>query len=377
MHYLLLIANHRDLRALSPLIKIFKENKQYLITIAVAGSDFINDEQNQKSMEDNDVSVDLFLESTTVKSAQGRAIKLSMISAQLSGFLAYRKIDAVIVNGDSLEAFSAASCAFLNNVQVIHIGGGEKTTDYYRNALRFSISRFACLHLVSTKEAFNRLKQTGEPTSTIQIVGASEVDSLLTEQVTSPSVIERKFGVKPEEFVLLIQRPEINTSKQTSRHITQTLAALREFEYPIVALEPETEPGSDTIEIALRSEAKKLKKFNTYKTLPRQDFLGLLRNCRFLIGNTSLGIVEAATFGRMVVNIGERQLGREHAYNVIDVPSVAKSIVEAIEKITDKLVKRANSVKNIYGEGKAGMEIYKALQAFNNDADNINKKLNL
>ena len=377
MQYLVLITNHRDLRAFCPIIKVIRQSSEHTIIVAVAGSDFVNDEQNQKTLKDEKIEVDLFLESTTADTTQARSIKLSMINAQLSGFLSYRNIDAVIVNGDTVEAYSTAASAFMNDIPVVHIGGGEITEDIFRNGLRFSISRFSCLHFVPTRESYYKLKQSGEPTSTIHTVGAPEIDYLLSEAVASPSLIEKKYAVKPDEFVLLIQRPELGSSRQASRHITQTLAALREFDYPIIAIEPEIENGSNTIETALRSESRKLKKFQSFKTLPRKEFMGLFRNCRFLIGNTSMGIVEAASFGRMVINIGERQLGRSHAYNVIDVPSKPKNIVEAIEKITDRLVKRASSVKNIYGEGKSAEKIFEILKDAKISELHSKKQLNL
>ena len=176
---------------------------------------------------------------------------------------------------------------------------------------------------------------------------------------------------------MLIQHPEPCKAKLASRHITQILAALREFETPVVALEPQIEPGSQTITRAIKSEASKLAHFAVYKNLPRDEFLMLLRNCRALIGNSSLGIVEAASFGRPVINIGERQRGREHASNVIDVAIKAKEIAEAIGKINDKFVKRAQSVKNIYGDGKAGKKIYEILNSTKFDDALLNKQLNL
>jgi GDP/UDP-N,N'-diacetylbacillosamine 2-epimerase (hydrolysing) len=56
----------------------------------------------------------------------------------------------------------------------------------------------------------------------------------------------------------------------------------------------------------------------TYKSIPRKEFLSLMKASSVLIGNSSSGIIEAASFHTPVINIGTRQRGRERAENVLD-----------------------------------------------------------
>ena len=377
MHILFLTTNDRDFRSLKSLIKIFAENKQYLTTVAITGSHLANAEQTQNKFQAEKIPIDLKLENIVDGVDFAGALKFSFLIPQLTGFFAFKKPDVLIISGDSSETFSAACTAFLSKIPIVHLQGGEKTFDSFKNNLRYAISRLASIHFVATKEGKNRLKATGEPADRIHVVGAPELDSLLAEKIAPPSAIEKKFNVKLDNYILLIQHPEPGKTRQTSRHITQTLAALREFKTPIVAFEPEKESGSDTIFSAIKSEAKKLTYFNVHKNLPREEFLGLLRNCRFLLGNSSLGIVEATTFGRIAINLGDRQGGREHAYNVIDVAIKAKDIVETINKVSDKLVKRAKTVKNVYGDGNSGEKIFEIFKSLKIDEKLLDKTLNL
>lgn len=50
-----------------------------------------------------------------------------------------------------------------------------------------------------------------------------------------------------------------------------------------------------------------------------------------MIGNTSSGISEAATFNKYFINIGDRQGGRQKGPNVISVPFKTEQIINEIQ----------------------------------------------
>jgi UDP-N-acetylglucosamine 2-epimerase len=101
----------------------------------------------------------------------------------------------------------------------------------------------------------------------------------------------------------------------------------------------------------------------TFKSVPHEDYLGLMRIAKVMIGNSSSGIIEAPSFGLPVVNIGGRQKGRQRAGNVIDVGYDTEEIVAAVKKaLADKdFRKKVSSCENPYGDGKAGKRIVKVL----------------
>ena len=47
-------------------------------------------------------------------------------------------------------------------------------------------------------------------------------------------------------------------------------------------------------------------------------YFSALSFCSIVLGNSSSGIIEAASFGKYVLNLGDRQKGRERGSNVID-----------------------------------------------------------
>jgi GDP/UDP-N,N'-diacetylbacillosamine 2-epimerase (hydrolysing) len=58
-----------------------------------------------------------------------------------------------------------------------------------------------------------------------------------------------------------------------------------------------------------------------------------MKYCAFLLGNTSSGIIEAASFQKWVINLGNRQQGRTQSDNTINIPFNRELIHQAIEKI--------------------------------------------
>ena len=96
------------------------------------------------------------------------------------------------------------------------------------------------------------------------------------------------------------------------------------------------------------------------KNLGQLRYLSAMKHVDFLIGNTSSGIIEAASFSKPVVNIGDRQLGRLKGVNVIDckIKELDKSIGLALS--SDFIIKCQNQ-QNIYGIGDASTSIVNEL----------------
>ena len=84
-------------------------------------------------------------------------------------------------------------------------------------------------------------------------------------------------------------------------------------------------------------------------------YLSCMKYCKFMIGNTSSGFVEAAFFPKWVINLGNRQKGRLLTDNIISVPFSSKKIIEAVKKI--ELNNNLLSNQNIYGKGNAAQLI--------------------
>jgi UDP-N-acetylglucosamine 2-epimerase len=82
-----------------------------------------------------------------------------------------------------------------------------------------------------------------------------------------------------------------------------------------------------------------------------------------LIGNSSAGILEAASFRLPAVNVGERQTGRVRPANVIDTPIDRPQIAAAVRKAMDPRFRDGLAdLVNPYGDGRAAERILSVLR---------------
>ena len=93
------------------------------------------------------------------------------------------------------------------------------------------------------------------------------------------------------------------------------------------------DPGNKIIFKNLEELSKKYERVRYFQNVPRADYLGFLKNCIVLIGNSSSGIVESTMFDIQVINLGIRQNGREKENSVIDIkiPTVDKIYTEIMK----------------------------------------------
>ena len=136
-----------------------------------------------------------------------------------------------------------------------------------------------------------------------------------------------------------------------------TLEALQESGLNSLLVYPNPDPGATGIVKAIRKFDLKYGERSIIKqkvkNIPFEIYLNLLKNCKCLIGNSSSGIREAHIFNIPVINIGDRQRGRERTSNIVDVPYHKQSILQAIENIDS----RRETPVSIYGDGTASKQI--------------------
>jgi UDP-hydrolysing UDP-N-acetyl-D-glucosamine 2-epimerase len=266
-----------------------------------------------------------------------RATGLAM--ARLADTLDELKSDIVLVVGDRVEAFAAASAAHIGGRVVAHVHGGDRALGQVDDALRHAISKLAHLHLAATKRSADRLIRLGEDRWRVRQVGSPGIDGIVNEANRSP-------GFQPRTYAMLALHPiEADVDRERARALTTLRAVRRSGTERIVIVYPNNDPGSDGI-IGAWEEYRSEPSVTIFRNLARSRFLGLLRDAAVLVGNSSSGIIEAASFGTPVVDIGPRQLGRERSANVTNVPYSAA----AIERAVRRAITRPRPLRrNVYG----------------------------
>ncbi len=263
------------------------------------------------------------------------------------------KPDMLMILGDRGEMLAAALAAIHLNIPVVHIHGGERsgTVD---EPVRHAISKLSHFHFVSTLEAHDRLIKMGELKQNIYITGAPGLDGLKKLVTYDREELFNELQLDLNKPVsLLVFHPVLQEADLAGEAATSILNSLINRNVQVIALRPNSDAGS--VEILKVLEAFKGNNFVRVVThFPREKFASWMAAADLMIGNSSAGIIEAASFGIPVINVGLRQNLRERNINTIDVGLNSKDIEIAIDSALNH--RRYDSV-NVYGDGKTTTKI--------------------
>mgnify|MGYP001066277311 FL=1 len=285
------------------------------------------------------------------------------------------KPDINLILGDRDEMLASAIAAYHMNIPNAHIHGGDKSgglDEYTRHA----ITKLSNIHFAATKKSAKRILQMGEKPEFIFHIGSPSIDEILKNKITKKTELEKKYKIKiTGNEILLLQHPVTTELDETEIQIIETLNAIIKLKKRTIIVGSNLDPGNDIIHKNLIKFAARYDFIKFYPTLPRNDYLGFLKNCGVLVGNSSSGIIEASFFKKPVVNIGTRQQFRESGHNVIDVKYFSrKSIFNAIVKAL-KLKSNKLKYSSIYGKSNVSKKIIKHLERIKLNRELLQKQI--
>jgi len=271
----------------------------------------------------------------------------------MTELLAREQPDFLLLLGDRGEMLAGAIAALHVGVPAVHIHGGERsgTVD---EPVRHAISKLSAYHFVATQGSRERLVRMGEDDARIFVTGAPGLDGLAELAAMPRDECLRGLGLPEDaEFVLILFHPVVQQAGQAREQTLALVEALRRLGRPVAWLEPNADAGSRDILAALH-EAGLPPGSRRLTHVSRELFASALRHCAVLAGNSSAGIIEAASLGTPVVNIGDRQRLRERNPNVADVPAEAGAIEAGLRSA---LGHGRWPCDNLWGDGRAGERI--------------------
>lgn len=282
------------------------------------------------------------------------------VGRMLSGFIPVLEAEApdvVLLLGDRGEMLAGAIASIHLNIPVAHIHGGERsgTVD---EPVRHAISKLSGLHLVATLESRNRLIAMGEAESNIYVVGAPGLDGLSDLPLRDRHAVVRDYGLDPTRAIgLLVYHPVLQEAAAAGAYIATIVETLLAAKAQVVALKPNSDAGSEAVRERLEAYAAE-GRIQLFTHLPRVAFVEFMAAADVMVGNSSSGIIEAATFGTPVINVGSRQNLRERNANITDVGVERDDISAAIAAA---LGRGRYPASNVYGDGHAGERITELL----------------
>ena len=241
--------------------------------------------------------------------------------------------DLILALGDRFEMHAAVVAALPFKIPIAHIHGGESTEGLIDEALRHSITKMSHIHFVSTEAYARRVIQMGEAPWRVVVSGSPALDNLRTLQLLTRQELEEAHGFSLTEAPLLVTyHPVTLEYEDTERHLNELMTALSEVDYGVIFTYPNADMSGHLIIERIRQFAEQHERAVALPTLGTQAYFSLMAQSAVMVGNSSSGIIEAASFNLPVVNIGNRQRGRIRSQNVIDVDYDHRSIVAGIKK---------------------------------------------
>ncbi len=260
--------------------------------------------------------------------------------------------DLILVVGDRVEAFAAASAGHLARRAVVHVHGGDRAQGQTDDSLRHAITKLSHFHFPATKRSAQRIRGLGEERWRIRQVGSPGIDGIVESAESGESLFRRFPMLEARRFALIVLHPVDATGRLERRRAENLLSAvLKSGIERSVVIFPNNDPGARDIIRCWNHRKDEITCL--LKDVPRAVFLGLMRECAMLAGNSSSGIIEAASFGTPVVNVGPRQLGRERSGNVTDTSYRMTDILDAVRRIWNGGRPRRWRGRNVYGGGAA------------------------
>ena len=289
-----------------------------------------------------------------------------------------RRPDWLLVPADREESMTLALCGAYMGMPIAHYGAGDRVVGNVDDMIRHAVSRLANLLLTTHEDARLRLIRAGEEEWRVHNVGHSGLDRIRTVPQLSDDQLARQLGLPAiqKPYLVVIQHPLSSEMSEAGAQMRETLSAAAELGLQTFISYPNSDPGANQIIDAIE-EFRPNPRFQTFKNIPDVPFINLLRGAAVLLGNSSLGLLEAPFLRLPVVNVGARQKMRHHVENVFFVACNKEQIVDKVRSIlgSEELRKRIANCSNPYGDGHTGERVANLLATTPVDARLLTKDL--
>jgi UDP-hydrolysing UDP-N-acetyl-D-glucosamine 2-epimerase len=294
-----------------------------------------------------------------VAETSGRAV------IEFSKALAAARPDLVFVLGDRTEMLAAALAAVIHGIPIAHLHGGERTAGAYDDNCRHAITKLAHVHFAALPEYAERIASMGEEDWRIHTVGAPALDDLVHFEPLPVGELSAAVGLDFSRPTWVIAfYPETLSADSPAAQVEMLLAALYAADANLLILGTNADIGYKTFAEAYQAFADQQSNVKLMASLSKQWFWSCLAHAQMLIGNSSAGIIEAASFKLPVVNIGDRQAGRIRPSNVIDTACHTEKIADAVNRAISFTFRNGlASLTNPYGDGQAAARVVIALRS--------------
>jgi len=292
----------------------------------------------------------------------GMAKTIGVAILGLADALTAWRPDLLLLIADRYEMLAPASVALALRIPIAHIEGGEVSQGAIDDAVRNALTKLAHIHFTSTETARRRVIAMGEEPWRVHHAGAPSLDHMRRSTLHNRAALEARLGLALTPPTLLIAWHPVTILRDTNAEANALFGALSQASGQLVFVYPNADAGSHALIERTKALAAVRPHTQIFVNLDPITYWSLLGNVDAMVGNSSSGIMEAASFALPVVNVGMRQQGRERAGNVIDAPAETAAILAAItQALSPEFRGSLRKMENPYGNGTASGTIARVL----------------
>lgn len=287
------------------------------------------------------------------------------------------KIDATIVQGDTMTVLTGALVSFYHKVPVFHVEAGLRSYDIYEpfpeEVMRQMTSRVTQLHFAPTEKNKQALLKEGIDECMITVTGNTVIDAL---SCLSDEVIEQSANFFKEKNINIDDKLVLITAHRRENHgerldkIIQAIydLAVKYHDHTfIIPVHP-----NPNVKDKIHEKLSDLKNVHLLTPLDYPYLVYLQKNAKLILTDSGGIQEEAPTFGcpTLVMRYEtERQEGIEAGVSTL-VGANYEKIILLSEKVLsqDKALTRL-TVQNPYGNGKSSQIIEKLIRNFFNSME--------
>jgi UDP-hydrolysing UDP-N-acetyl-D-glucosamine 2-epimerase len=292
----------------------------------------------------------------------GMAKTIGIAILSLADALTAWRPDLLLLIADRYEMLAPAATALALRIPMAHIEGGEVSQGAIDDQVRNALTKMAHLHFTSTGLARERVIAMGEEAWRVHRAGAPSLDHLKRSKLLDREALQKRLGMRFDAPAILIAWHPVTILKDTNAEADALFTTLAQTAGQLIFVYPNTDAGSHALVERTRALAGTRPDTHIFVNLDAVTYWSLLGQVDAMIGNSSSGIMEAASFALPVVNVGMRQQGRERSRNILDVPAEADAISAALaQALSAEFRTGLRGMRNVYGDGTAATTIARIL----------------
>ena len=349
-----LTSSRADFGIYLPLLKSLKSDDFFNLEIIVFGSHLSHKHGYTLTEIENHFPENIKIINSAINDGDAYSISLAAANVHkaFSNFWNENEYDLVLCLGDRYEMNAAIQASIPWGVNFAHFHGGEKTLGAFDNIYRHQISLASKYHFTSTDQFAERVKSLLDKNKElVYSVGSLSLSDLTALPLIDKSELLEKYNFPNKPFILGTFHPETigQQNEYYGEQMIKSFNAIPDSHHLVISMPNADTNGSIFREYLNNYQIQNPDKITLIESFGKINYFSAMKHAAFIIGNSSSGIIEAASFGKYVINVGKRQQGRLQSGNCINVefeePTMTSAILRLIEN-TATFTKKNQYVKD-------------------------------